>query len=126
MSDIQSVGFSPAAGAPAVVHSAPAAPATQAAPAAPVVKAKAAAPAPRVDPQEMQRQLQQAVVELNRQMEHSGVSLDFSIDKSIGRSIVKVVNKDTGELVRQIPSEAVVRVADSIESLKGILYNKSI
>ena len=123
MSDIQSVGSSPAAGAPAVAHSAPAAPAATA---APVVKARAAAPAPRFDPQELQRQLQEAVAELNKQMEHTGVSLGFSIDESIGRSIVKVVNKDTGELVRQIPSEDVVRVAHSIESLKGILYNKSI
>lgn len=115
MSDIQSVGSSPAA------------PATSA---APVVKAKAPAPEPvkalRVDPQQLQRQLQEAVAELNKQMEHTGVSLGFSIDESIGRSIVKVVNKDTGELVRQIPSEDVVRVAHSIESLKGILYNKSI
>jgi len=121
MSDIQSVGSSPAAGAPAVAHSAPAAPATQAAPA---VKAKA--PAPRIDPLELHRQLEDAVAELNRQTEHSGVSLTFSIDDSIGRSIVKVVNKDTGELVRQIPNEAVIRVAHSIESLKGILYNKRI
>ena len=118
MSDIQSVGSSPAA---------PAAPATSA---APVVKATAPAPEPvkalRVDPQQLQRQLQEAVAELNKQMEHTGVSLGFSIDESIGRSIVKVVNKESGELVRQIPSEDVVRVAHSIESLKGILYNKSI
>ena len=117
MSDIQSVGSSPAAGAPAVTHSAPAAPA---------VKVKEATPAPHLDPQELQRQLQEAVVELNKQMQHTGVSLGFSIDESIGRSIVKVVNKESGELVRQIPSEEVVRVAHSIESLKGILYNKSI
>ena len=124
MADIQSVGSSPAAGAPAVAHSAPTA---QAAPATPVALAvKAQAPAPRFDPQEQQRKLQQAVAELNRQMEHTGVSLGFSVDESIGRTVVTVVNKDSGELVRQIPSEDVVRVAHSIESLKGILYNKRI
>ncbi len=126
MADIQSVGSSPAAGAPAVAHSAPTAQAAPATPVALAVKAQAPAPAPRFDPQEQQRKLQQAVAELNRQMEHTGVSLGFSVDESIGRTVVTVVNKDSGELVRQIPSEDVVRVAHSIESLKGILYNKRI
>jgi len=105
-------------------------------PAVPAVKAKEAAPAsapapapvkaPRVDPQDLHRQLEEAVSVLNKQMERTGVSLGFSVDKALGRSIVKVVNKESGDLVRQIPSEDVVRVAHSIESLKGILYNKSI
>ena len=121
MSDIQSVGF-PQAVAPAAAQGAT------------TVKAREAAPVPtpepvkaqRIDPQEMHRQLQEAVQELNKQMDHTGRSLGFSIDDTLGRSIVKVVNKDTGELVRQIPSEDVVRVAHSIESLKGLLYSKSI
>ena len=126
MTDIPFRGLAPAASL-----------AGPAAPLAPAVKAKeTAAPAPapepvhapRIDPQQLHRQLEEAVAELNKQMEHTGRALGFSIDDALGqgRSIVKVVNKDTGELVRQIPSEDIVRVAHSIESLKGLLYNQSI
>ncbi len=80
----------------------------------------------RVDAQEMQRRLQDAVRELNQSMDNASRSLSFSIDSSIGVSIVIVTNKDTGEVIRKIPSEAVLNVAHSIESLKGILYSESI
>jgi flagellar protein FlaG len=35
----------------------------------------------------------------------------FNFDKSTGMTIVRVYNADTGELVRQIPSEEIVRIA---------------
>ena len=125
MSDFLSTRFPPA--------TAPAAPAVKAkgvAPTSTPAPAPAPAPAPvkasSIDPQDLHRQLEDAVSVLNKQMEHTGTSLSFSVDEALGRSIVKVVNKDSGELVRQIPGEDVVRVARSIESLKGVLYNKSI
>jgi flagellar protein FlaG len=36
---------------------------------------------------------------------------NFSYDQSTGMTIVRVYNADTGELVRQIPSEEIVRIA---------------
>jgi flagellar protein FlaG len=36
---------------------------------------------------------------------------NFSFDKQSGMTIVKVFNSETGELVRQIPTEEVVRIA---------------
>jgi len=90
------------------------------------VKIETPPPAPKMDLQQMQRQLQEAVVELNKQMGHAGRSLGFSMDESVGMNVITVTNKDTGELVRQIPGEDVLRVAHSIESLKGIIYSKLI
>jgi len=34
-----------------------------------------------------------------------------------------VTNTQTGELVRQIPSDAVIKVAHTLEDLKGLLYD---
>jgi uncharacterized FlaG/YvyC family protein len=36
-----------------------------------------------------------------------------------------VRNTSTGEVVRQIPSEDVLRVAHKMDALRGILYNKA-
>jgi len=90
------------------------------------VKIETPPPAPKMDLQQMQRQLQEAVVELNKQMGHAGRSLGFAMDQSVGVNIITVTNKDTGEMVRQIPGEDILRVAHSIESLKGIIYSKLI
>jgi flagellar protein FlaG len=77
-----------------------------------------------VDPREMQKKLDEAVKRLNEQMQDNRRQLGFSVDDRLNRQIVRVTNKETGELVRQIPSEVVIRVANSIESLKGVLFDK--
>lgn len=80
--------------------------------------------APMVDPREMQQKLEEAVKRLNEQMQDNRRQLGFSVDDRLNRQIVRVTNKETGELVRQIPSEVVIRVANSIENLKGVLFDK--
>jgi flagellar protein FlaG len=76
------------------------------------------------DPAEMRQRLQAAVDRLNEQMRETGRDLAFGIDEQIDRSIIKVTNTTSGELVRQIPSDEVLRVARSIEDLKGVLYDE--
>jgi uncharacterized FlaG/YvyC family protein len=36
-----------------------------------------------------------------------------------------VKNQQSGEVIRQIPSEVVIKVAHSIEDLKGMLHNQA-
>jgi flagellar protein FlaG len=55
--------------------------------------------------------LQRAAQRVVAAMEQGGVSFDFTIDKQSGLTIVRIFNKATGELVRQIPSEEAVHVA---------------
>ena len=40
--------------------------------------------------------------------------LQFSVDQDSGRSIVRVVDSETGELIRQIPAEEVLAVARAL------------
>jgi flagellar protein FlaG len=113
---------------------------TNAATAPAVVKAEAA-PAPKLErvqlhqPQrvdlgfraeEMRKNLQEAVSRLNEQMQSKGRDLNFSLDERIDRTIITVKNLQTGEVVRQIPTEEVVRMAHSIEDMKGVLFNQTL
>jgi flagellar protein FlaG len=52
--------------------------------------------------------------------------LNFTIDEKLNRQIITVSNKETGEVVRQIPTEVVLRVAHSIEDIKGLLLDEQI
>ena len=113
---------------PAVLPSAnPAAPAPQAAeikvPAAP----KVVAPKPvaiQFDPAKAQQNLAAAVNLLNEQMVSTKRGLGFSFDNATNGPVIKVSNTNTGEVIRQIPTEDVLHMAHKIDDLKGILYNK--
>ena len=76
--------------------------------------------------QEVQKRLEEAVKRLNDQMQQSQRSLGFSVDRESDILVVRVTNKETGELVRQIPAEAVVRLSKSIEDFKGLLFDRAL
>ena len=99
----------------------------------PEIKADAApkvvAPKPieiKFDQAQATKNLKEAVSLLNKQMADTGRGLGFSYDESKASAVIKVSNINTGEVVRQIPSEDVLRIAHKIDDLKGILYNRAV
>ena len=51
-------------------------------------------------------------------------SLEFSVDDDTGTSVVKIVDKDTKELIRQIPSAEMLSIAKALDTIKGILFHQ--
>ena len=103
----------PAAAAPATVSAAP----------------KVSAPKPvaiQFDEARARQNLQAAVSALNDQMTATKTGLGFSLDKALNQPVVTVRNTATGEVVRQIPTEVVVRLAHSIDAMKGLLLNATV
>ena len=87
---------------------------------------KVLAPKPvaiKFDASEVRQNLQDAVSMLNQQMSSSNRGLGFRIDEAVGGPVVTVRSSETGEIIRQIPNEVVVRVAHNIEKVKGLLLN---
>lgn len=87
---------------------------------------KVQAPKPvaiKFDASEVRQNLQEAVSMLNQQMASTKRGLGFQIDEAVGGPVVTVRSAETGEVVRQIPNEVVVRVAHNIEKVKGLLLN---
>jgi len=80
----------------------------------------------KFDPVQAHKNLQDAVNMLNEQMSATKQGLGFSYDESKNQAVIRVSNSATGELIRQIPSEDVLRMAHHIDDLKGILYNKAV
>jgi flagellar protein FlaG len=70
--------------------------------------------------------LKEALSMLNDQMASSQRGLGFSYNETVNSAVVTVHNTETGEVVRQIPTEVVLRVARSIENFKGMLHNKKV
>jgi flagellar protein FlaG len=65
--------------------------------------------------------LQEKVTELNDYMQNFNRSLQFTVDDSSGDTVVKVIDSDTDEVVRQIPSQDLLDVRNAAERYRGIL-----
>jgi flagellar protein FlaG len=79
-----------------------------------------------MDAQKMRDSIQEAVDRLNEQMQQSQRSLGFKVDSATDQVVVMVTNKETGEVVRQIPTEAAIRMSQSFEALKGLIYDETL
>jgi flagellar protein FlaG len=58
------------------------------------------------------QQLQDFVGEMNR-------GLEFSVDKDSGRDVIKVIDKASGDLVKQYPSEEVLSLVAKLSDMVG-------
>jgi flagellar protein FlaG len=70
------------------------------------------------------QEVENALAELRKLADNSGRSLGFSKDPAVSGPVITVTDNNTGKVVRQIPVEVVVRVAHSIEKMKGLLFDK--
>lgn len=75
----------------------------------------------REQQQQRTEALRDKVAELNDYMQNLNRSLQFSVDDQSGDTVIKVVDSETEEVVRQIPSEEILRVRNAIEKYRGIL-----
>ena len=68
--------------------------------------------------------LQRTVSDAQDVAEAAGASLEFTIDKDSGKTIVKVVDASTSEIIRQIPSEELLTLARNMTKLEGLLLDQ--
>ncbi len=62
-----------------------------------------------------------AAEQINEFMRASSRNLEFSVDKGTGRIIVKVVDQESGEVIRQIPPEETLAIARNLDTPQGVI-----
>ena len=65
----------------------------------------------------------QYVQEIQMRFDKMGTNLQFSIDNSSEDVVVKITAKDSGELIRQFPSEAILQLRNQLNDLVGTLFD---
>jgi flagellar protein FlaG len=73
--------------------------------------------------------LQETVREMNQKVQNLRRNLQFSIDDQSGRTVIKVIDSETHEVVRQIPSEEILNVAHRLMELneeQGVIFNGTV
>jgi flagellar protein FlaG len=74
---------------------------------------------PEPAPAPTRQQVEQAVLQIQSYLNDSQRQLQFQVDSGSGRTIVRVVNTETQELIRQIPSEEMLTLARAIQTSGG-------
>ena len=69
------------------------------------------------------KDLNEAIETLNAAVKNVPTSLHFSVDEASKRFVVQVTDTQTGEIIINVPGEAVLRMAKQLESLKGVLFD---
>jgi len=54
-----------------------------------------------------------------------GISLNFSVDSTTGYHVVTVVDPSSGEIIRQLPSPELLKIAKSMDQLKNSLVSQT-
>ncbi|MEO8837642.1 MAG: flagellar protein FlaG, partial [Herbaspirillum sp.] len=86
----------------------------------------AAEPIARAVPPPSMAQLSQAVGELNKSMKSSASGVEFSIDTDSNRTVVKVVDQQTKEIIRQMPSVEALEISKALDHMQGLLINHKV
>lgn len=68
---------------------------------------------------EDERPVEKALEALNASMQAWSTGLRFEVDDEAQRIVVSIVDRQSGEVLRTIPSEAVIRIAKRIVQLQG-------
>jgi flagellar protein FlaG len=70
--------------------------------------------ADEVERQSMQQRVQSAAAQIDSYLKSIGRALEFRVDDASGRLVVTVRDSQTGETIRQIPSEEALELARSL------------
>ena len=72
---------------------------------------------------ETSQRLQAAIDTLNAAVKKTPTALSFSRDDSSKRFVVQVTDTNTGEIIRNLPGDAVLRMSRQLDSMKGIIFD---
>lgn len=68
--------------------------------------------------------LNQSVETMNKLMKSLNNSLRFSVDEDTGKTVVKVVDSTTQEVIKQFPSEEAIELTKALDKLTGLLLEQ--
>ena len=68
----------------------------------------------------------EALAEINESLKIAFIGVRFEFDKEANTMITKVVDVESGERIRQMPNEEVVRISRALGKLQGLLVSQKI
>ncbi|MCM1223584.1 MAG: flagellar protein FlaG, partial [Lachnospiraceae bacterium] len=77
-----------------------------------------------VNSQSANEQLKKAVAEMNRKINNTDEEAVFGIHEKTNRITIKIVNKDTKEIIKEFPPEKTLDMIAKVWEMAGILVDE--
>ncbi len=74
--------------------------------------------------QEQNEKIRKSVEELNRKMKHQHVKAQFGFHEDTNRVTIKIVDKDTNEVIREVPPEKTLDMIAKAWELAGLMVDE--
>ncbi|MDR1647414.1 MAG: flagellar protein FlaG [Zoogloeaceae bacterium] len=75
--------------------------------------------------EKLEEKLEESVETLNEFVKPYNTSLQFAIEEDLGSVLVKIMDTETHEVIKQIPSEDAIALSKALSKLKGLLVKDS-
>jgi flagellar protein FlaG len=69
-------------------------------------------------------QVNEAVKQINEALKALSQGLEFSIDSDVHRTVVKVVDQQTQEVIRQMPTQEALEISKALDRVQGLLIKQ--
>lgn len=76
------------------------------------------------DKKEIQQQLNETVKNLNKQMESLDTNISFGFNDKIESMYVSVLERNSGKLIRKIPTEEAMKLSEHFQEIIGMIFDK--
>jgi flagellar protein FlaG len=89
------------------------------------VRVKANAAPDQATPPPGKEQLSHALQSINSMLQDRSPGLEFTVDRDSSREVVRVIDKETREVIRQMPSHEAIDIAKALDKLHSLLVRAS-
>ena len=69
------------------------------------------------------QQVEAALVSIQDAVQSVRRNVNFSLEDGSGRIVVKVTDATSGDIIRQMPSEEALRLAENLDEVRSLLFN---
>jgi flagellar protein FlaG len=81
-------------------------------------------PPEQADPKADNEQVESAVRKISDFVQNFQRDLQFSVDKASGKTVINVVDSETKQVIRQIPSEESLRISSQMNSPESLIFSE--
>jgi len=74
----------------------------------------------------LEKQIQKAIEQLTKNLSYLNTHLSITLDKKADSLVIKIIDNKTNQVIKEIPPEYMLRIAEAINNLVGIIVNKKV